>query len=506
MMRFIKHTILMGCTILLVGSCHNHDHTHDGHNHGNEIDMPQGTSYTLRGNRSELFVEFPALLTNQNFKIAAHFTDLISFKAIENGLLTVKWSKMSDSTNKATKGVISSPGIFQVELNNSSSGNYRIIFTLKTELFEDTFEINDINVYDHYEEADNTTTAINKGDEVSFLKEQQWNTEFAVTEIQRKSINNIIHTSGEIQAVKGDEKYLIAKSSGIVYIMNKNLQEGRDVKAGDNLFKVDSKGLMLANLKEKFNIARSTLDQSKMDFQRAEKLYEQKIIGRKELEKRKMDYEIALSQFQTLKDSYTPGGQYVKAPVSGFIKKLMIHDGQYVEEGTPLLEISTNKKLILQADVSQKYLPQLPLIKTANFKTAFMEEVQSIEDYNGKMVSYGKSLVDHTHLIPVLFELDNLADLVPGSFVEIFLETTPIEDQLVVPLSALLIDFNSSFVYVQTSGESFEKREIEPGLNDGINIQVLKGLEEGDWVVTTGAYQLKMASMSSSIPSHGHEH
>ena len=59
---------------------------------------------------------------------------------------------------------------------------------------------------------------------------------------------------------------------------------------------------------------------------------------------------------------------------------------------------------------------------------------------------------------------------------------------------------------VQLSGESFERRSITIGKRNGENVEVLKGLEAGDVVVTTGAYQVKMASMSGTTPAHGHEH
>ena len=108
--------------------------------------------------------------------------------------------------------------------------------------------------------------------------------------------------------------------------------------------------------------------------------------------------------------------------------------------------------------------------------------------------------------IPVLFELDNLHELIPGSFVELFLLTAPIEKGIVISKSALMQDYSLNYVYVQSAGESFQKREVKLGVDDGVNVQILSGIAEGEWVVTEGAYQIKMASMSSTIPAHGHEH
>ena len=284
------------------------------------------------------------------------------------------------------------------------------------------------------------------------------------------------------------------------------MQEGRDVRAGENLFSISSKGLLQSNMEEKYQVAKARVDKTKADFERAENLVKEQIIGQKEYELRQMEYTIAQAEFQTLTGSYNAGGQSVTATMSGFVKNVMVSDGQYVEEGTPLIEITNNRRLLLQAEVSQSHLPKLRMIKSANFKTPYQKEVQSIDDYNGKLISYGKVIEKGSSFIPVLFELDNLHELIPGSFVELFLLTNPIEKELVIPKSALMQDYSLNYVYVQTGGESFEKREVKLGVDDGVNVQILSGVTEGEWVVTEGAFQIKMASMSSTIPAHGHEH
>ncbi|MGH1434907.1 MAG: efflux RND transporter periplasmic adaptor subunit, partial [Lewinella sp.] len=272
------------------------------------------------------------------------------------------------------------------------------------------------------------------------------------------------------------------------------------------LFNISSKGLVQSNLDEKYQVAKARVERTKADFERAEELIGEQIIGQKEYERRKMEYSIAQAEFQTLANGYHTGGISATASMSGIIKNVLVNDGQFVEEGTPLVEITSNRRLLLQAEVSQSYLPKLRFVKSANFKTSYQEEVQSIDDYNGRLVSYGKVMEQGSSFIPVLFELDNLHELIPGSFVELFLLTSPIENALVVPRSALMQDYSLNYVYVQTSGESFEKREITLGVDDGVNVQILSGISEGEWVVTEGAYQIKMASMSSTIPAHGHEH
>ncbi len=361
-------------------------------------------------------------------------------------------------------------------------------------------------MYPDIKEAISAHPPQSEGDEISFLKEQAWKVEFGVAQVKKKDISDVIRSSGEILPVKGEEKIISAKSSGIVFFRNKMLQEGKSIRSGESLFTISSKGMVNENLEEKFKVTQARMEKATADFKRAEKLMEQQIIGRKEFENRKMELAIAEAEFKTLSNSYNEAGQKVTSPMSGIVKNLNISDGQYVEAGTPLIKITNSRRVILKAEVSQKYFSVLPSIRSANFKTSYQEEVQSIDKYNGRLNSYGQMIEQDRKLIPVLFELDNLYNLIPGSFVEMFLMTEPVKSALAIPNSALMQDYGSKYVYVQLGGESFEKREVKLGIDDGVNIQVISGLKDGEWVVTKGAYQLKMASMSSSIPAHGHSH
>jgi multidrug efflux pump subunit AcrA (membrane-fusion protein) len=60
--------------------------------------------------------------------------------------------------------------------------------------------------------------------------------------------------------------------------------------------------------------------------------------------------------------------------------------------------------------------------------------------------------------------------------------------------------------YVQVSGETFQQRRLRVGESDGTVTEVLEGIRPGEMVVTRGAYQVRLASMSNSPMSGGHAH
>jgi hypothetical protein len=70
--------------------------------------------------------------------------------------------------------------------------------------------------------------------------------------------------------------------------------------------------------------------------------------------------------------------------------------------------------------------------------------------------------------------------------------------------SALLEEDGRPVVYVQVGGGP--ETTPQPGGQDGGRVLVLEGLRAGDRVVTGAAYQVRLASLSTSVPAHGHEH
>ena len=168
--------------------------------------------------------------------------------------------------------------------------------------------------------------------------------------------------------------------------------------------------------------------------------------------------------------------------------------------------ISKNRKLILQANVSQKYFNKLASITSASFKTVGDEQNCDTKMLNGKVISYGKSTNINSSFLPITFEIDNTGNLISGSVAEVYLKSTPIPKALVIPVSALMEELGIFYVYVQLGGESFQKREIKIRASDGEKVEVLSGIKEGERIVTKGAYQIKLSAASGKLPAHGHEH
>ena len=128
-----------------------------------------------------------------------------------------------------------------------------------------------------------------------------------------------------------------------------------------------------------------------------------------------------------------------------------------------------------------------------------------MSEMNGKLLSYGKTSSNNSFYIPVTFEFDNVGNIIPGAFAEVYLLAQPKDNIISVPVSALTEEQGLNFVYLQIEDDAFKKQEVTVGQNNGDRAEILKGLKKGDKIVTNGVYQVKLAASSSVIPD-GHNH
>ena len=341
-------------------------------------------------------------------------------------------------------------------------------------------------------------------DEIIFTPQQAEKAGLRYHTVQSGTFHKIIETSGQILPAQGDEVTMTATVNGIISFGDIQLSEGKQVGKGNKLFYISSK-----NIAEGDYLARTkaAYEQAEAAYRRAQSLIKDTIISQKDLEQSKFDYETAKAAYEAVRENSSARGTSLSAPIAGYIKNVLIREGDYVTAGQPVATLSQNRRLILQADVSQRYYDALPSIVTANFKTPYDNKTYTLDSLKGKLLSYGKSTGDNTFYLPVNFEFDNRGSIIPGTFVTVYLISAPMQNVIAIPESALTEEQGAYFVYVKIDEEGYEKREVLTGAGDGQNVQIRSGLQPGETIVSKGAYQIKLASVSSVIPEgHSHNH
>lgn len=340
-----------------------------------------------------------------------------------------------------------------------------------------------------------------EGDAILITPEQARTIGLETQTAQRGSFHQVIKTSGQITAAQGDERTVVATVSGVISFNKASANEGNAVKKGESLFSISSSHLADGDPVTK---AKYAYDIAKREYDRAEALIVDKLISQKDYNEIKLTYENAQIAYNAIARGNAKGAAVI-SPITGFIKSRLVNEGQYVNVGEPLMIVTQNNKLQLRADVSQRYYKDLPMIRTANFKTPYDDTVYKLSDMGGQLLSYGKSANDNEFYIPINFQFNNVGDVIPGSFVEVYLIGGAQDNVLTIPVSSLTDEQGLFFVYCKLDDEEYVRREVKTGATDGERVEILSGLTDKDAVVTKGAYHVKLSKSSEAIP-HSHEH
>lgn len=366
-------------------------------------------------------------------------------------------------------------------------------------------ECDEHHEHDH-EHNENVENTIAKEDILFFSGEQSRKIDFATEKIAKEPFGQIIKTTGQIISSAMDENIISAKAGGIVMFSNNQITEGKPVNTGQILFSISASGLN-DNINTKYIEAKNNYEVALATYERNLNLSKDKIISEKERLLSKNEYENAKIIYENIRKNFNPQGQPVSSPINGFIKQLLVKNGEYVETGQALLVVSKNEKLILRGEVQQKYAALLNRIESVNIHSLENNRTYSLKELNGKVLSFGRSLTPDSYLIPVNFEIDNKADFIPGGFVELFIKIQSQCPVLSVPNSALIEEQGIYSVFVQLSPETYEKREVKIGGKDGLRTEILQGLRENEQIVSKGATILKLSASSNTLDPHaGHSH
>lgn len=498
-----KTSLIMIALLLGFVQCKHMEHSGEPHEDHEE---EAGIQYTQYSDRFELFAESEALVVGKACAVLAHFTHLENFKPLTDGPVLVSLT-VSGQTVSTKLPEPSRPGIFAITLTPKHSGKGELRFLLPG-AEDDPIIITDVHVFaseaeasEHEDHAEENPLA------VTFTKEQSWKVDFATRKPEVADFGQTIRGTARIQSTQDDEIIIAAKSSGVVRFSEFQLLIGQNLKAGQALFSVTGGDITENNLLVRYSEARNNYLRLKSDLERIRTLAKDRIVAQKELLQIQNEYDNARALYENLDKHFGSGGQMVRSPTGGFIKQIMIANGQYVNAGQPVMTVSQKKTLLLQVDVRQKYAVHLPFIVSATIRSVHSQSTYTLEQLNGRILSFGQSVNEDNFMVPVSLQIDNTVGLMPGSFVDVILKTAPEETRLTVPNSAILENQGKYYLFVQINPERFEKREVKIGADDAKNTVVLEGIAADDRVVSKGAVWVKLAQASGTLDAHsGHVH
>lgn len=478
----------------------------DAHDHDNDhVDNLQLTSYN---DDFEVFAEAYPFAVGHESEILAHFTHLENFKPLEQGSVTADLIIGSDVV-KQTLESPTRPGIFKFSLKPEKAGDATLVFHIKTPDKTSQLTIGGITVFADEHDAIHAAqdAVVTSSNAASFTKEQSWKVDFSTEEVQREPFGQIIRAIGQIQPSLGDERIITARTGGIVLFPGNTVVEGTSVGAGQTLFTIDGSGMADNNLSVRFSEAQNEYNRARTEYDRKAELAKDQIVSQSELLRAKTELDNAQANYNNLQRNFSAGKQAVNSPIGGFITGVMVRNGEYAAAGQPVLTVSQNKNLFIKAELRPRYFEQLSHISTVTFRLLQSKTTYTLDELGGRIVSFGKSADVNNPLLPVVFQIDNRAGFMSGSFIETFIKTQSQTETLTVSNEAIVEEMGNYFVYVQLTPELFEKRPVKTGVTDGIRTEITDGVSQGERIVGKGAILVKLAQSAGAIDPHaGHVH
>jgi RND family efflux transporter MFP subunit len=255
-------------------------------------------------------------------------------------------------------------------------------------------------------------------------------------------------------------------------------------------------------------------EQAKTEYERAKRLKVRNAVSGRDFEQARRNYERHKAGIANYFESegsslkFDPQNQQfqITAPIGGIVSDVTILPGQNVDRNQKLFSIIDPSTVWLQMELFAEQVSKLIDISGASISIPGNDKIINLDKNSIKLVSRGEIIDPKKRTVTLWLEVSNRGRLfMIGQTFRAQIYTSPDTELLTVPSSAVYDDNIQKIVFVHTSGESFEKRELVTGPIYHDYIAVLSGVVPGERVVNRGGYQVKLASTSEEI-GHPHTH
>lgn len=173
----------------------------------------------------------------------------------------------------------------------------------------------------------------------------------------------------------------------------------------------------------------------------------------------------------------------VRAPINGEIISNRIVNGQYLKgDADPVIIIAELSKVWISGDVKEKDIRFVSIGDQVSVKVSAYPD----RNITGKVYHINEMVDEDTRSIKVLIECDNPdRKLKPGMFATVNFSTAP-EKAVMIPVTALMQQDSSQYVWVKTGKNQFIKRFVATGETDQKTVRITEGLKPGEIIMSEG--------------------
>ena len=177
----------------------------------------------------------------------------------------------------------------------------------------------------------------------------------------------------------------------------------------------------------------------------------------------------------------------ITAPFGGVIGKRGISGSSLGSENTIILTLDDSRKVLCDLKIPEVYAAVLKKDLSLNAKfSAYKNKI-----YKGRIESVASRVDAQTRSILARAKINNeKSEIIPGSLLEIEIFYNK-KNALSVPDTSIMYEGSKKFVYKIIENNMIKKIEIDTGVRNKGNLEVLGGLNEGDKVIAEGLTKVR---------------
>jgi RND family efflux transporter MFP subunit len=499
------------------GTDHAHedaDHAHDGgaHAHG----PGESWAVTAWGQRYEIFAETDALVAGRTATSNAHVTVLAGFSPLTSGVVSAVLRRAGGHEERFRQEQPRRDGIFGVEIAPSAEGTFELAFVVEAGADREEIPAGRVRVGSAASPGGLLESEPEPGDGVSFLKEQQWRTEFATVWVEEGAIRESVSGPARVLPPRGGAVVLTASVDSVVspepwpYV-------GLDVASGTAVFRLHPRatGRSLPELAADASALEAEAETERRRVERLVQLLKLEATNPAELERARAALAGTEARLEAARGGLAMAagaaavgeGLPVPAPWTGRVAEVAISPGQSVAAGAVLGRLVKTRPLWIQVALRPEQAPRLAGgVEGLILKRASLPDPVEIEAGAVRLVAIAPEVDPGTATLAAILEVDRSASELPiGSAVEAEIVLSGERHGIVVPRSALVDDAGVAVAYVQDSGEGFSRKEVRIVGRQGARA-LIEGLQAGERLVIRGGAAIRRSSLLSSGAPEGHVH
>jgi multidrug efflux pump subunit AcrA (membrane-fusion protein) len=234
------------------------------------------------------------------------------------------------------------------------------------------------------------------------------------------------------------------------------------------------------------NDAQVNVSQARTQYETARKKLEdlQGFARDQEIKAAAAQREAAKGRFESAQAQF--GYSRLTSPIDGVVTDLPFYAGEMPPAGQPIVTVMDLSQVIARTHVSQPEAAELKVGDEANLIGPGGAPIPA------KVVQVSPALDAANTTVEVWVQADNPdGALRPGSSLKVEMIARTVPNALVIPEAAVLTSpSGATFAILIDNDNKPHRRKIATGIRDGGNVQVTDGLESGQRVATTGAFEL----------------